>query len=238
MVPFLALFFRSMGVTETILMQLTFGTSLAVAFLASCSSTGQHYRQKSLLWQAVGIMAVGSIIGAWTGTAVAVRTSSLVLKFIFTVAIAASAAGMFFEKRKTCEDTKPIPSLLWIFAGFVSGFIAPLAGIGGGIILVPLMVYLLRFPIKKVVGTSSGVIVFTSAIATIRYIYHGWGNMLLPKGCLGFVFPAAVIFLGISSVISAPFGAQLNQRIKSSIFKKIFGILMLMISIKILFTSL
>ena len=238
LVPFLTLFFRSMGVAEEILMQLTFGTSLAVTFLASGSSTWQHHRQKSLLWSAVGIMAFGSIIGAWTGATIAVRTSSLVLKLVFTITLAAAAAGMFFEKRMTSEEIEPKSSFLWVFAGLASGFIAPLAGIGGGVVLVPLMIYLLRFPIKKVVGTSSGVIIFTSAISTIKYIYHGWGDALLPKGCIGFVCPAAVIFLGISSTIAAPTGAKFNQKIKISLFKKIFGILLLIISIKILFTSL
>ncbi len=238
MVPFLALFFRSMGVAKDILMQLTFGTSLAVAFLASGSSTLQHHSQKSLLWPAVGIMAVGSIIGAWTGATIAVRSSSLVLKLVFTVTLAAAAAGMFFEKRTKSEEGVQKPSILWVLGGLASGFIAPLAGIGGGVVLVPLMIYLLRFPIKKVVGTSSAIIIFTAAISTVKYIYHGWGNELLPEGCIGFVCPAAVIFLGISSAITAPVGAKFNQKIKDSLFKKIFGILLLMISIKILFTSL
>jgi uncharacterized membrane protein YfcA len=237
LVPMLALFFRSTGVVEEILMQLTFGTSLAVAFLASGSSTLQHHRQKSLSWPAVGIMALGSIIGAWTGTNIAVRSSSLVLKLVFTISLATAALGMFFEKRMTSKEIEPKFSLLWVFSGFVSGFIAPMAGIGGGIILVPLMIYLLHFPIKKVVGTSSGVIIFTSAISTIQYISLGRGNALLPEGCFGFVCPSAVIFLGISSMTAAPFGAKFNQKIKNSFFKKIFGILLLLISIKILFTK-
>jgi uncharacterized membrane protein YfcA len=237
LVPMLTLFFRSTGVAEEILMQLTFGTSLSVAFLASSSSTFKHHRQKSLLWPAVGIMALGSIIGAWTGASIAVRSSSFALKLVFTISLAAAALGMFFEKRMTSEEIEPKSSLLWIFSGFASGFIAPMAGIGGGVILVPLMIYLLHFPIKKVVGTSSGVIIFTSAISIIRYISLGWGISLLPEGCTGFVCPSAVIFLGISSMISAPFGAKFNQEIKNSFFKKIFGILLLLISIKILFTK-
>ena len=218
-------------------MQLTFGTSLAVAFLASCSSTLQHHRQKSLSWPAVGIMALGSIIGAWTGASLAVRSSSFVLKLVFTISLAAAALRMFFEKRTVSEEIKPRPSLLWVFSGFASGFIAPMAGIGGGIILVPLMIYLLYFPIKKVVGTSSGVIIFTSAISTIQYVSLGRENTLLPEGCIGFICPSAVIFLGISSMITAPFGAKFNRVIKNSFFKKFFGILLLLISIKILFTK-
>jgi uncharacterized membrane protein YfcA len=238
LVPFLALYFHSVGVSEEILMQLTFGTSLAVAFLASCSSTCQHHRQKSLIWRAVGIMSAGSIIGAWAGATIAVHSSSLALKLVFTITLAAAAAGMFFEKHTPSEKTVSKPSLLWLLAGFLSGLIAPLAGIGGGVVLVPVMIYLLRLPVKKVVGTSSAIIIFTSAVSTIKYIYHGLDNVLLAEGCLGFVCPTAAIFLRIGSIISAPVGAKISQKIKNSLFKKIFGILLLTISIKILFISL
>jgi uncharacterized membrane protein YfcA len=236
LVPFLTLFFRSRGILEENLMHLSFGTSLAIALLASIASTYQHHHQKSISWKAVGPMAAGGLTGAWIGATVAVHVTGLVLKIIFMIVLAASAIKMFFEKQKTNPED-PRPSILWILVGFISGFIAPLAGIGGGIVLVPAMIYMLHFPIKKIVGTSSGVIIFTAAVSTIKYIYHGWHCPSLPEGCFGFVCPLAALPIGICSMFTAPIGAFYQQKIKGHVFKKMFGILLFIVGLRILFST-
>lgn len=167
-------------------MQLTFGTRLAVTFHASGSSTWQHHRQKSLLWPAVGIMAVGSIIGAWT--------------------------KMFFEKNMTSKrSNQDLLSCRYLQAGLSVSSLNRYQRICGPRTYDDLSAV---FSNQKGCRTSSGVIIFTTTISTIKYIYHGWGDVLLPKGCIGFVCPADVIFLGTSSTIAAPMGAKFNQKIK------------------------
>jgi uncharacterized membrane protein YfcA len=61
----------------------------------------------------------------------------------------------------------------YLFIGFLIGVISGLAGIGGGILLVPVFVILLGYPMHTAVGTSSACLIFSSAGAVTAYVING-----------------------------------------------------------------
>jgi uncharacterized membrane protein YfcA len=90
--------------------------------------------------------------------------------------------------------------------GLFVGFLSSLLGIGGGIMLVPALMYLLNFPIQIATATSQFVLIMVTFTATLVHIY------------LGTVIQGVhqILSLAIGVVLGAQLGAQLSDRIKGN----------------------
>jgi len=111
-----------------------------------------------------------------------------------------------------------------LVVGALGGLLAALMGIGGGFIMVPAMIYLLRVPTNVVVGTSLFQIIFVTAITTIL---HAATN--------GTVDIVLAFILMVGSVIGAQFGAQAGQRLKAEQMRALLALLVLVVCLRIMF---
>lgn len=98
--------------------------------------------------------------------------------------------------------------------GLVAGVMSALLGVGGGIIMVPAMTYLLDIPFKMAVGTSLAVIIPTALSGVARHASFGNVNWKI----------AAVLAAG--AVVGAYGGATLAQKLPELVIKRIFAILL------------
>jgi uncharacterized membrane protein YfcA len=108
--------------------------------------------------------------------------------------------------------------------GVFVGVLAAIMGVGGGFIMVPVMVYLLRMPMHVVVGTSLFQILFTCVNVTIM---QAQSNHTVD-------FVLALILL-IGSTLGAQFGAKISRRLKGDQLKIILASLVLLVMAKMLF---
>ena len=109
-----------------------------------------------------------------------------------------------------------------VMGGFV-GVLAAIMGVGGGFIMVPVMVYLLRMPMHVVVGTSLFQILFTCINVTIMQSYA--------NHTVDFIL-ALVLLLG--STLGAQFGAKLSKKLKGDQLKILLASIVLLVMIKML----
>jgi len=117
-------------------------------------------------------------------------------------------------------------TILFILIGIVAGILSGMFGIGGGVIIVPALMFLCGFSQLKAQGTSLAVLLLPVGIfAFIEYYKKGQVN--LQAGVL------IVIFLVIGSV----FGAKIAQNLPIAVLRKGFGILMILISLKMIFSK-
>lgn len=107
--------------------------------------------------------------------------------------------------------------------GLVTGIVSSMFGIGGGIILVPMLVLLLNFNMHQAVGTSLLIIIPTALVGA--YLHYKLGNINL--------MVALVAIVG--AVVGAWIGVHFAEGIQSVYLKKAFGLLLLIISIKMIF---
>ncbi len=126
---------------------------------------------------------------------------------------------MQFEK-SGIELSILMPLILGVFVGVL----AAIMGVGGGFIMVPVMVYLLRMPMHVVVGTSLFQILFTCINVTIMQANT--------NHTVDFVL--ALILL-IGSTLGAQFGAKISRRLKGDQLKIILASLVLLVMVKMLF---
>ena len=112
------------------------------------------------------------------------------------------------------------PVLPLILGAFV-GILAAIMGVGGGFIMVPIMVYMLRMPMHVVVGTSLFQILFTCVDVTVmQAISNHTVDLVL------------AILLLIGSTIGAQFGARLSRRLKGDQLKILLASLVLVVMIQ------
>jgi uncharacterized membrane protein YfcA len=109
-----------------------------------------------------------------------------------------------------------------VLGGFV-GVLAAIMGVGGGFIMVPVMVYLLRMPMHVVVGTSLFQILFTCIDVTIMQSYT--------NHTVDFIL-AVILLLG--STLGAQFGAKLSKRRKGDQLKILLASIVLLVMVKML----
>lgn len=116
--------------------------------------------------------------------------------------------------------------ILFIVIGLMAGILSGMFGIGGGIIIVPALIYLCGFDQLKAQGTSLAIMLPPVGIlAFLSYYKRGQVNV------------KAGILICIFLVIGSLFGAKIAHNIPLSILKKAFGILMILMSLKLIFAK-
>ena len=108
--------------------------------------------------------------------------------------------------------------------GAVVGLLAAFLGVGGGFIMVPAMIYLLRMPTNIVIGTSMFQIIFVTAVVTML---HATLNQTLD------VVLAALLVLG--GVIGGQFGVRAGQKLKGEQLRALLALMVLAVAIRLLF---
>jgi uncharacterized protein len=102
--------------------------------------------------------------------------------------------------------------------GLVAGLASALLGIGGGLLMVPAMVFMLRIRQHRAVGTSLAVILPTGMVAAFRYHQEA-----VARHTPGLEF-WVVLYLAIGGVIGAAFGARLASALGAKQLRRMFGI--------------
>ncbi len=117
-----------------------------------------------------------------------------------------------------------ISMLLPLIFGTLVGVLAAIMGVGGGFIMVPVMVYLLRMPMHVVVGTSLFQILFTCVNVTIMQAYS--------NHTVDFVL---ALLLLIGSTVGAQVGTKISKRLKGDQLKILLACLVLLVCVKMLY---
>lgn len=108
-----------------------------------------------------------------------------------------------------------------LFIGVFVGLLAAIMGVGGGFIMVPAMIYLLRVPTNVVIGTSLFQIVFLTAATTIL---HASQNQTVDV--------VLAVLLMVGGVVGAQLGAAAGERLKAEQLRFLLAALVLMVGLR------
>ncbi len=114
--------------------------------------------------------------------------------------------------------------LILLLIGLSAGMLSGLVGVGGGIIIVPALVYFVGFSQKMAQGTSLGILLLPVGLLAVSQFYKQ-----------GYVEVRYVMIVAVAFLAGGYFGSKLALSVSQETAKKIFAILMLLISIKMLF---
>lgn len=235
-VPALLLLFEGQGMVPADAAPVAVATSLATIIATSVSAARAQIRRASVDWTIVRRWTPALILGGLASGPVAGRLPDAALPwfigaFLFAVALVMLSAW-------TPAPHRRLPGGAAGFGlGGAAGLVSGLAGIGGGNVIVPTLVYF-NVPMRLAAGTSS-TLGFPIAVAgTLGFALAGLGRTDLPAGTVGYVHAPAALALAAASFVCAPLGVAFAHRIPAPRLKRIFGLLLLLVSGRVLLSAL
>ena len=218
------------------------GTSLATIIFTSVASTANYSRQKRIYYKTALVLATTTVPGAFVGAYLTSILEARLLGLIFGVFLLLVAFRMilkislFRTKHSDAENTARRPFvtsesslyefrtkiLLGVVLGFFAGLSSGLLGIGGGSLMVPIMTLAMDIPIHITVATSMLIMIFTSTSGVIQHF--SLGNIRFEYALL----------LVLGTIFGAQIGAYTSKRISSRNLRRIFGVILVLISIRMI----
>ena len=174
-------------------------------------------------------VGIGGIVGSVIGASVMHRISPRSLTVVFGIVLLVASIRMI-------SGASPLPGsaefgdlsqlLIALGVGLVAGFFAGLAGVGGGVVIVPATVLLLGLSQHEAQGTSLVAIIFTATAGTV--VNYRNKRVRLQDG----------LVVGLGGVVGSLIGSQLALGVDGRTLSLLFGLLVLFVAIRTLFRAL
>jgi uncharacterized membrane protein YfcA len=242
MVPVLTSVFMWQQVPLSHAVHMALATSMAAIIPTALASTRSHHRRQAVLWPVVWRLAPGIVLGTLLITHIASGLDARFLAIFFACFMALVAAQMVIAKPKTptssaipvvSPSTASLPlamsGILTAAVGMVIGGISALVAIGGGTMTVPFLVWR-GVEMPKAIATSAAVGIPIAVCGALGYFLAGAKVDAVLPWSLGFVYVPAVVLIASLSVLTAPYGAALTHKLPVQTLKRIFALLIVLLS--------
>ena len=216
-------------------MHISVGTSLAIIIPTSIISTKTHMEHDAVDFKLIKSFGIFILLGVVAGTFLAVNLKTPA--FILFFSIMAFIVGLFFIffREQLLKNPKMISDSAKNISGIIIGFISVLLGIGGGSLMVPFM-RTFGYDIRRSIGTAAGVGFLIAVFGTITMVTGGkiLNNISTPYS-VGYVNLLGFLVFVPVTMIMARIGAKAVYKIDKNILSKIFGIFLIIVSIRSFF---
>jgi len=206
------------------------GTSLTVIIFTAVASTLNYARQRRIYWRTGLVLAIvtapGAYLGAWLTTLLNARDLGLIFGFFLIGVAVYIIADLNNLRRSQNQETKARISdieliksgktlVLGVGLSFFGGLASGLLGIGGGLLIVPIMTFAMGMAIHLATATSMFTMIFTSISGVAQHYQANHIN-----------FETALL-LALGAIFGAQIGAFTSKRISSKNLRRVFGIVVI-----------
>lgn len=232
LVPMLLMLFEAQHFPPENAMHLALGSSMAIILFTAIASMRKHHQHGAVNWRVVIGITPGIMLGTALGALLAASVSPRFLAIFFTLFVYFAAAQILLDVRPHASRQLPGAAGLTL-AGTFTGWLSTLVSVGGGIIVVPFLIWC-NVPLRHAIGSAAAIGFPIAVGGTLGYIFTGI-DATLPAPHLGYVYLPAVLGCALASVITAPLGAKTAHRTNVSLLRKLFALLLLVLATKLLF---
>lgn len=232
MVPVQFWVLKAIGVDPTIAIRIAFGTNLLVVMPTALSGALTHHFKEAVLWKQGVILGVIAAFGAFLGGYFASNISGAILSKLFGAAIILGAIRMLTARPPKADENPSENTFAYVFWGIILGIVSGLIGIGGGVLMIPVMVVFLKFRMHQAVGTSTALMMFAAIGGVAAYILNGLGIAGLPPYSTGYVNWLQWIFLAGCSIPMAFVGARAAHLLPAKQLRYLFILVMFYMGLK------
>lgn len=212
--------------------QLAIGTSVLMVLMNAVSGTWGYIRQKKVCVDAALKFAVATVPGAFLGSYAAEYLQGRLFYLVFGAFFVLAAINIYRKASKNAagKTAGEVPEVynwkLGVLCSVGVGFLASILGIGGGIVHVPFMVYVLNFPVHVAIATSTCILAVSSLAGLVSH------------AMLGHIVWTSGLAIGAGAFVGAQGAVALAQRLQSGILMKLASVLVLITGIKFLLDAL
>lgn len=212
--------------------------SNAVVFCNALSGTIAYTRMRRVDFRAGWRFALAAIPGAFLGAVATHFISRHFFEVLLGGALIAIAAYLF---RKTFRapagqiHDKAKPFFLEKYAmlkgcllSVAIGFVSSILGIGGGIIHVPALTYMLGYPVHLATATSHFVLSFTGLTAVVEHVINDSYRENMHQ----------TVFISIGALIGAQIGAKLSNKLSGPVIIRVLAVAQLLVGLRVILKSL
>ena len=207
--------------------------SLFVIIFVAISASAR-YGYKELINYRLGLLfAPFTILGAYLGAQLLLLINALIFKIIFSAVIVIVGIRLIIRTKNTGTETNTNTlgsrrSYYWIpLWGFITGLTASLAGIGGGLVAVPVLHIFFLETMHVAIATSLFIMIFTASFSTL------W-NVINYMGVLDASFFIAGLVVAVGAIIGSQVGSRIQTRLQGRTLQLVFGLFMIAIALPLL----
>ena len=199
------------------------GTSLAAVFPIAVSNIFTYWAHDHIDWRFAVLIAVGAVGGAFIGTHLLQVLNHRVLAVSFSLVMVFTAVRLFWHVTTDGRGTlTAVTAVGGVLMGLVAGTLSGLLGIGGGVVMVPMMVMFFGIPPVIAKGTAVAVTIPTATMGT-------WRNRTKKN-----VDMRSAAVLGAGGVVTAVIGGLIANSMPDRISNVLFAILLLTLATRLL----
>jgi uncharacterized membrane protein YfcA len=199
--------------------------SLVIIIFSSLSGTIRNARSADPVnWRVAGLLSLAVAPSSLIGVLISRVSPDVVVKVAFATLLIALAYPTARGGGEYDSDRKNIPLPLVFLAGIFIGTLSGLVGVGGGVVMVPLMVLGMGLTTKRAISTSLAVVMFTGIVGAAGYVATGFRDvqdlLSLPP-------------LIIGSVIGAPLGVRIRNWLPANVVRIGFSVFMVIVALRL-----
>ena len=210
------------------------GTSLACIIFTSISAAYTQMRRRMVDWRIVRRWSGYLVIGSFLASSIALTLPVSTFRTLIGCFLGFVAFVMLTSWKPSAHRTFPGPLLSAGF-GTAGGVVSGIAGIGGGNVVVPTLLYF-NIPVHRATATSNTLGVPIATAGALGYVINGWrenpGDWML-----GYVYLPSFIAIVAATVIAAPLGVWVAHRVAPLPLRRAFGGLLVLVSARMLYSA-
>jgi len=233
-IPILDIVLKQYGIEEEVV-KFILANSLAVIIFTGTFNTYRQYKAgnyfpKYIIWTAIpGVVTV--LVGSWL-----ITLGDWYRKEFFNIVFAAlliPSVIRMLSTRKAPDNLKSdIPLKKFSVVGAITGMFTAFSGLGGGLVMIPGFVNVLKLEMKKSISVSAGVVPFFALPTAIYYMIQVPTQTEIAVNHWGFILYPIILPMILGTLLTVPIGVKTGHILKPGTSKVIFSVFAILVLIK------
>ncbi|HEY0672380.1 MAG TPA: sulfite exporter TauE/SafE family protein [Longimicrobiales bacterium] len=242
-VPFLYFFYAhpewaGFALPVSLQVAVAHATSLFVILPTAIRGSVSYSKAGLVVWQVALPVAAAALIGGVLGARLAIILPAELLKLIFGVFLVASGGQLMLRRGHAEERAVRTNLFATSITGLMVGTLSGMMGVGGGILALPMLMYLLHVDLRRAAATSLAIIGFAACGGLLTYALSGAHVAGRAPLSLGYIHFGAGLPILVGSLISVHWGTVVNQRTKTPVLRYIFATVFIVLGIQFILKNL
>lgn len=230
-------YLKSYHLNDSQIVQAIIANSLFAILFAGLSGSYKQWKNKNFYPLEITYMGIAATIASiFFAYIISIGSWYTKDKFtwLFIFLLVLIAIRLFTQRNKISIESEGDASKVKLFlTGLLSGTVSAFSGIGGGVIIVPILTDLMKLPIKKSTSISLGVI---SLMALLTSVYNVVLHQFILHDTHQLIYFSLALPVAIGSLFAAPYGVQIANKLSSKQIRIIFIIFLITVITKMILT--